>query len=39
MYNDFWMAEQGFVQRPSHGDLRDLIARRHEERRGHLGRA
>ena len=26
MYNDFWMAEQGFGQRPSHGDLSDLIS-------------
>ena len=34
MYNDFWMAEQGFVQRQSHGDLRDLITHRHEE--GHV---
>ena len=30
MYNDFWMAEQGFVQRPSQGDLSDLISHRHE---------
>ena len=29
MYNDFWMIDQGFVERESHGDLRDLIARRH----------
>jgi cystathionine beta-synthase len=32
MYNDFWMAENGFIQRESRGDLTDLIARRHEER-------
>jgi cystathionine beta-synthase len=32
MYNDFWMAEQGFIQRESYGDLRDLIARRYEAR-------
>jgi cystathionine beta-synthase len=32
MYNDFWMAEQGFIQRESYGDLRDLIARRFEAR-------
>ena len=31
MYNDFWMAEQGFVQRQSYGDLRDLISHRYEE--------
>ncbi|MBV9657102.1 MAG: cystathionine beta-synthase [Verrucomicrobia bacterium] len=30
MYNDFWMAEQGFVRRPPEGDLRDLILHRHE---------
>ncbi|MBA3881262.1 MAG: cystathionine beta-synthase [Chthoniobacterales bacterium] len=30
MYNDFWMAEQGFVQRQPQGDLRDLISHRHE---------
>ncbi|MEP7072325.1 MAG: cystathionine beta-synthase [Verrucomicrobiota bacterium] len=34
MYNDFWMAEQGFLDRPPAGDLRDLISRRHEE--GHV---
>ena len=28
-YNDYWMIEQGFIERESHGDLRDLIARRH----------
>ncbi|HEX3817501.1 MAG TPA: cystathionine beta-synthase [Chthoniobacterales bacterium] len=31
MYNDFWMAEQGFVERPSKGDLRDLISHRYEK--------
>ena len=30
MYNDFWMAEQGFVQRQTHGDLSDLISHRYE---------
>jgi len=30
MYNDFWMAEQGFIQRPPHGDLSDLISHRYE---------
>ncbi|MBA2269029.1 MAG: cystathionine beta-synthase [Chthoniobacterales bacterium] len=34
MYNDFWMAEQGFAERQSYGDLRDLITHRHEE--GHV---
>lgn len=30
MYNDFWMAEQGFVKRQPTGDLSDLISHRHE---------
>ena len=30
MYNDFWMAEQGFIHRPPHGDLSDLITHRYE---------
>ena len=30
MYNDFWMAEQGFIERPPHGDLSDLISHRYE---------
>lgn len=29
MFNDFWMMDQGFLQRKEHGNLRDLIARRH----------
>jgi cystathionine beta-synthase len=32
LYNDFWMEDQGFIQRESHGDLRDLIGRLHDER-------
>jgi len=32
MFNDFWMIDQGFIHRKSYGDLRDLIARRHDER-------
>ena len=31
MYNDFWMLDKGLMQRSSHGDIRDLIARRHTE--------
>jgi cystathionine beta-synthase len=31
MYNDFWMRDQGFVEEPASGDLRDLIARKHAE--------
>ncbi len=30
MYDDFWMAEQGFLLRPPHGDLSDLITHRYE---------
>ncbi len=32
MFNDFWMIDQGFIQRPRAGDLRDMIARRHDWR-------
>jgi cystathionine beta-synthase len=32
MFNDFWMAEQGFLQREPAGDLTDLISRRYEAR-------
>jgi cystathionine beta-synthase len=32
VYNDYWMVDQGFLERPRFGDLRDLIARRHSER-------
>ena len=32
MFNDFWMIDQGFIERKSYGDLRDLIARRHEDK-------
>lgn len=32
MYNDYWMYDHGFLERPAAGDLRDLIARPHEER-------
>ena len=32
LYNDFWMEDQGFIARPQHGDLRDLIGRLHDER-------
>ena len=30
MYDDFWMAEQGFLLRPPQGDLSDLITHRYE---------
>lgn len=29
MFNDFWMIDNGFIQRPKQNNLRDLIARRH----------
>lgn len=32
MFNDFWMIDQGFIQRERTGDLLDLISRRHAER-------
>jgi cystathionine beta-synthase len=32
LYNDFWLEDQGFIKRPQHGDLRDLIGRPHDER-------
>lgn len=31
MYNDFWMFEQGLLERPRHGNLLDLIVRRYAE--------
>ena len=31
VYNDYWMLDQGFLQRERLGDLRDLIARPHAE--------
>jgi cystathionine beta-synthase len=29
MFNDFWMIDNGFIERETFGDLRDLISRRH----------
>ena len=29
MFNDHWMTDNGFIQRESHGNLLDLIGRRH----------
>ena len=31
MFNDYWMVDQGFIERQQKGDLRDLISRRHDE--------
>ncbi len=32
LYNDFWLEDQGFIEREHFGDLRDLIGRLHDER-------
>jgi len=32
LYNDFWMEDQGFIERERFGDLRDLIGRPHGQR-------
>ena len=32
VYNDYWMIDNGFIEREKFGDLRDLILRRHKER-------
>ncbi len=32
MYNDYWMLDNGFIQRPQQGDLRDLILRPYSQR-------
>ncbi|MCG2586582.1 pyridoxal-phosphate dependent enzyme [Massilia sp. TS11] len=31
VYSDAWMRDQGLLARPAHGDLRDLIGRRHDQ--------
>lgn len=31
MYNDFWMLDQGYMERPADGTLRELISRRYSE--------
>jgi cystathionine beta-synthase len=31
MYNDYWMIDQGYLERPATGTLRELISRRYEE--------
>ncbi|MFM1935354.1 MAG: hypothetical protein RI990_313 [Planctomycetota bacterium] len=36
MFNDFWMVDNGFIDRPRTGDLRDLIARRHLDREDYV---
>jgi cystathionine beta-synthase len=32
MFNDHWMVDHGFIERETHGNLRDLIGRRHLDR-------
>ena len=32
LFNDFWLEDQGFIQREPYGDLRDLVGRPHGER-------
>ena len=32
MYNDYWMLDNGFIERPEYGDLRDLILRPYSQR-------
>ena len=32
VYNDYWMIDQGFIERETYGDLRDVIARLYSER-------
>jgi cystathionine beta-synthase len=31
MYNDYWLLDQGYLERPATGTLRELIARRYQE--------
>ena len=31
LFNDYWMIDQGYLQRPTTGTLRDLLTRRYEE--------
>ena len=32
MYNDYWMLDNGFIERDQHGDLRDLILRPYSQK-------
>ena len=31
MYNDYWMLDQGYIERPRSGNLRDLVTRKYDE--------
>ncbi len=33
MFNDYWMVDNGFMENPMTGDLRDLVSRKHAERK------
>ncbi len=32
MFNDYWMLDQGFIEREKRGDLGDLVSRRHSDK-------
>ena len=32
MFNDYWMLDQGLIERERRGDLGDIVSRRHEDR-------
>jgi cystathionine beta-synthase len=32
MFNDYWMLDQGFIEREKRGDLGDLVSRRHADK-------
>lgn len=36
MFNDHWMVDKGFIERETHGNLRDLIGRRHLDREDYV---
>jgi cystathionine beta-synthase len=36
MFSDSWMVDNGFIQRKTYGDLRDLISRRHLDREDYV---
>ena len=38
MFNDYWMIDNGFIEREKSGDLRDLIARRHASREDYVAK-
>ncbi len=35
MFNDYWMLDQGFQDRKTYGNLKDLISRRHQRKEDH----